>query len=136
MLAAADVDTARVVKAAPDRAEPIDSALPWLAEVAEAAPWLSACTPPMDWDAVRPAAWPVVDVASDDDVADDWVDSTALAKLYARALPMVVLALALLAITERCCAWARPMLPATALYSEVRALTSCVGGGRQWWQQV
>jgi hypothetical protein len=62
----------------------------------------------------RPAAWPVVVVASEDAVAEDCLDRAELTSLKARADPVVVRAVAELAITARSWAWETPMLEATA----------------------
>lgn len=82
--------------------------------VADAAPWESAWTPPMLCASARPAAWPVVVVASEDAVAEDCLDRAELTSLKARADPVVVRAVAELAITARSWAWETPMLEATA----------------------
>jgi len=55
----------------------------------------------------------VVVVASDEAVAEFCLETAELAKLKARAEPVVVLAVAELAITARSAAWETPMLAAT-----------------------
>jgi hypothetical protein len=99
--------------------------------VADAAPWESECTPPTPCASDMAAAWPVVVVASDEAVAEFCLATAALTSLTARAEPVVVLAVAELAITLRSWACDTPMLTATARRRD-RGGMWCVCGQWRW----